>query len=45
VAVGLQQLIDAGADSIVLVPMATDARQQLELAVTEIWPLLTTGDR
>jgi alkanesulfonate monooxygenase SsuD/methylene tetrahydromethanopterin reductase-like flavin-dependent oxidoreductase (luciferase family) len=45
VAVGLQQLVDAGADSIVLVPMATDARQQLELAVTEIWPLLTTGDR
>jgi hypothetical protein len=36
----LQRLVDAGADSIVLVPMAGDTLAQVELATTEIWPLL-----
>jgi alkanesulfonate monooxygenase SsuD/methylene tetrahydromethanopterin reductase-like flavin-dependent oxidoreductase (luciferase family) len=40
VAAELQRIVDAGADSIVLVPIAGDARQQLEVAAAEIWPTL-----
>ncbi len=40
VADGLQQLIDAGADSVILVPYGDDAAQQLKFAASEIVPRL-----
>lgn len=40
VATKLQTLIDAGVDSLVLVPIGKDAEQQLEMAAGEILPLL-----
>jgi alkanesulfonate monooxygenase SsuD/methylene tetrahydromethanopterin reductase-like flavin-dependent oxidoreductase (luciferase family) len=40
VAARLQTLIEAGVDSIVLVPLGTDAEQQLQLAATEVVPQL-----
>jgi len=40
VATKLQTLIDAGVDSLVLVPLGKDAEQQLEMAAAEIVPLL-----
>jgi hypothetical protein len=36
----LQTLIDAGVDSMVLVPLGKDAEQQLQLASTEVVPQL-----
>lgn len=40
VAAQLQSLIDAGADSVVLLPFGRDVTQQLQLAATEIVPRL-----
>lgn len=36
----LRSLVDAGADSVVLVPFADDQVAQLELAAAEVWPLV-----
>ncbi len=41
VAAELTALVEAGADSIVLVPFADDQVAQLELAAAEVWPLVS----